>query len=1250
VSEFENQFGLELQEFESKWESGVVAEFASSIPIEARSNTDLLTDLACIDLQNRIQRDRETRVESYVTAFPQLANDDLVLLELIRTEYLFRPDRDLIDAQSYCQRFPHLSRQIEMMFQLEFKGSGPVLDRQASPGWRCSYCNADVAGRDDGETTCKQCGHSIAIGRYELIERIGEGAFGFVYRARDPKLNREVAVKLPRSNRFLTPEESERFLRESRNAAQLDHPGIVRIFDTGRHNGIPYIVSEFIAGQPLSNWLADRELDFRESAEVMVEISDAVAHAHQRGVIHRDLKPSNIMISTDESHLQPRVMDFGLARHSQSDITVTIDGQTVGTPAFMSPEQARGDLAAVGPQSDVYSLGIILFQLLCGEVPFRGNVQMLIQQVIHDDPPSPARFRNRIPRDLETICMKAINREPDGRYGGVKEFGDDLSRWLDGKPIHARPIGTFGKLWRWSRRRPAVATLLFALTIAILAGLAGVTWQWREAEAARIASEADLSDALESVDRVLGHLGSNTLADIPQAKQLRAEVLNDALVFFQRFRQRNPDDPRVAMQVANAHYQVARIQQALGKNTEAARAYQAATEGYEKIQDRAPDREHWLESAAMAHSGFASFLLRQSKREQAQVQQKKCLALRKLLLEEHPKSGKYVAKYATAQADLARTLVKSEAIEAEYEAAVKQLESLVKERDAIGYQRDLARVLNNYAIHLAKVGKNGKAEKYREQAIGLLEKVIADDPNDESKLSIYANCCLQLVKTLREESRTDAAVEYQKKAVAAYQRLTEDYPATPRHRERFASVLREVGSLASVQNRTDDEIEAHESAVRQRETLVALFPNNRGYQWSLVEDLGALSESLVEAGQKSEAEDRLREKLELLRELSDEESLLDRIRLVRGIRDLEKLISTSSSRKKIAESKSLRAESERLISDLNVQQVMASELSNGKKISLLGSLISLAKKEGDLDTIESSYRAKIKLFEEGVKLDPDKLSRRSGLANNWANLGRALRSTDRQEDTVEAYQNAIRIDEELLKADPESATYASQLIGHSSSLGQLLMVGGKPAEAANVIRRSLELAKKLSSERNGETFRQVRVVLAYTQLGDALAMESKDFAGALAAYEEAVAMSEVLRQQPDMEKYEGLVLNAAAWFLVTCPDESLRDPKRALELARQATSINPENANQVSTLAFAFYENGDYDAAIENFEKSTQLSADLAPLNVLMTALAQAKSGKIETARRSLAEAIRLNKSNATEPELFEIYRQEAEQIIQRDK
>ncbi len=1214
---------LALKAFESAWESGVVGDFANSIPTEANSNTELLTDLACIDLQNRIQHDADTRVESYTTAFPQLADDDLVILELIRTEYSFHPDRDSLNSDVYCERFPHLSHQIEMMFQLEFTGS------------------------NGGQAPISQASR---IARYELCERVGQGAFGYVYRARDPKLDRDVAVKIPRTSHFLLPEESERFLRESRNAAQLDHAGIVKVFDTGRHNGTPFIVSELVEGLTLSELVANHEFEFKDAASIALELAHALQHAHGRGVVHRDLKPANIMTSGDLQNLQPRVMDFGLARRDQSDVTVTMEGQAIGTPAYMSPEQAQGDLAAVGPQSDVYSLGVILYQLLCGEVPFRGNVQMLLQQVINDDPMPPSRFRSRIPIDLETVCMKAIHREPAGRYKNMQELGDDLQRWLSGEPVRARPIGAIGKIWRWCRRRPAIAALTCTLALSVMAGVAGIAWQWREAEFARMASEADLSDALESVDRVLGHLGSDTLADVPQAKQLRADVLNDALVFFQRFRKRNPDDPRVAMQVANAHHQVARIQYALGKHEAAGKAFKEAVDGYLKIKDRAPDRPQWQEAAATAHSSYASFLRNQSEREQAVEQQRKCLAIRKVLRDENLDSGKLAAKFATAQADLGRTLTEPNEVKAQYEPAIKQLVALTKKHKGIGYKHDLARVLNNYSIFLSRIGENGKTEDYREQAIELLELVVANNPKDEKKRSNYANCCLQLVKHLRKESRLSAAAKYQKKAVAAYQKLTEDFPATPRHRDRFATVLSEVGIFARTQKRYADELKAYREAVQQREILVALFPGNRDYQGALVADLDDLAKTLVAQDQRADAEVRLREKLALHRRLATDGSVRDKIRLAMGLRDLGSLLSKSKSKRKVEESKSVRNESERLVEDFSIEQVSRLDLSNTEKLKVLGSLVSLAKRDNELEQVDQLYRAKIKLYEEDAAADPNSLGPLAQLANHWFYLGESLYALRKLDDSIEAFSKAIPLDEKLLQKDPDSSIYASRLISHSSKLGHVLYFNGKPSEAVNVLQRSLDIAKTLYEERQNESFRNVRVLFAYLQLGDALSMEQVDFTAALAAYEQAISMCDILKNQPGFEKLEAKVLNSLAWLLLTCPDESLRDVSRAIDLSKQSIEMTPENGGHISTYALALYERGEYAESIKQFELSSKRNESLSPLNTLIIAMSKAKLDQPEAAKASYQQAIRLSKAIPSEPGLFEQYRQQAEKIIPLDK
>ena len=1236
-----------IEAFESAWESGVVQDFESSIPPQARGNTELLVELAFVDLEHRIQHDTETRVESYTTAFPQLASDNLVLLELIRTEYTFRKDRDSQDAESYCQRFPQLRREIELMFQLEFNQSGDSHTRGNTADWRCTACNSVIEGRAEGETCCCDCGQPIAIGRYDLLERVGQGAFGYVYRARDPKLDRVVAIKVPRSSQFLMPEESERFLRESRNAAQLDHPGIVRVFDTGRHDGIPYIVSEFVAGQPLSKRIAESEFEFRDSATLVAEIADAVSHAHQRGVIHRDLKPANIMTGAGPNRIEPRVMDFGLARRDQSDVTVTLEGQAIGTPAFMSPEQARGDLAAVGPKSDVYSLGVVLFQLLCGEVPFRGNVQRLIQQVVHDDPPPPSRFRNRIPRDLETVCMKAINRDPVARYDGVAELRDDLNRWLDGKPIRARRIGPVGTVYRWCCRRPTIAALLAVLMLSLFAGVSGVTWQWRKAEIARTASEADLSDALESVDKVLSHLGSDVLADIPQAKQLRSEVLSDALVFFERFRKRNPDDPRVEMQVARAHYQVARIQSALGKKAEAREGYAAAVAGYEKLEGRAPDTEKWLEEKAWAHSRYASFLKIAGEHDAARKQQRECLKLRMRLHEENPKSGEYAAKFASAKADLGRMLTNANEAEANFDAAIEQLEGLLKDHKGKGgYQPHLARILNNYAIYLTGKGKLGRAEKTRGRAIELLEALIASGESSESRRALYANCCLQLVKSMRGESRLKAALEYQQKAVAAYQSLTEDFPATPKHRGRLATLMSEIAGLARVQKRFDDELKACEEAVIQRKTLVALFPSNDSYKRKLAVDLGDLAGALSASDRKPDAEDRLREKLKLRRLLAEKGSIQSQIDLAVEMRDFALLISKSKSKKKKEEAETLRKESDDVMSKISRDDILATTLSNGRKLGLLDSLSRYVRDENDLEELEKVYRAKIKIYEEGVKLNPEKITRRYGLAKNWYYLAEMLRKTDRKDEAIAAYRKAISLDEQLLKDDPDSASYSSQLISHSSSLGVMLYYGGQPGEGAKVIRRSLDVAKKLFEERQNEGFRQMRVVMAYLQLGEALAIEGTDFQASIDAHNEAVSLLDIVKSQKGMEQFEATVLRSASWLLVTCPDETLRDPKRALELSRRAVKIWPDKASVVAGLGFALYETGDFKAAIEALTKASQLDNRGSALNTMLIALCHARSGDLEQAKRVYDKAVELNAEQPSEPELFEIYREIAMPLV----
>ncbi len=359
---------------------------------------------------------------------------------------------------------------------------------------------------------------------YQIVDQLGQGGMGIVYKARQLALKREVALKVIKAGSYAGPEHLARFRAEAESAARLQHPNIVQVHEVGEWRAgdssppLPFIALEFVDGGSLANKLAGQPLPPRVAAQLSETLARAMHYAHQHGIVHRDLKPGNILLQRSEirgqksagrqattipsdlcpltSDLWPKISDFGLAKQLHQDSSQTHTGQVLGTPNYMAPEQALGKIKEIGPVSDVYALGALLYETMTGRPPFTGASMLeILEQVRSQEPVPPTRLQPRLPRDLETICLKCLQKEPRKRYADAQQLADDLHRYLAGEPIHARPTPAWERVGKWARRRPDLATSIVLLVLITALGFGLVYWKWRDAEARREEAERARRDA-----------------------------------------------------------------------------------------------------------------------------------------------------------------------------------------------------------------------------------------------------------------------------------------------------------------------------------------------------------------------------------------------------------------------------------------------------------------------------------------------------------------------------------------------------------------------------------------------------------------------------------------------------------------------------------------------------------------------------------------------------------------------------------
>jgi tetratricopeptide (TPR) repeat protein len=645
---------------------------------------------------------------------------------------------------------------------------------------------------------------------------------GSVYKARDEALDRVVALKLPRAGELAAAgPERDRFLREARSAAQLRHASIVSVHEVGEEGGLPYLVSEFVEGVTLADVLSAKRLSAQEAARLLADVADALHFAHEHGVVHRDVKPSNIMVGPDG---RPQVMDFGMAKRDAGETTMTVEGQVLGTPAYMAPEQARGEAHAVDGRADVYSLGVILYQLLTGEVPFRGTARMLLHQVLNDEPRPPRKLNDRIPRDLETVCLKAMAKEPGRRYRTAAALAEDLRRFLDGKPILARPAGRIERGVRWCSRNRALATTSGAAVVFLLGGTAAATAfairaennaeqeratlrklteaDQREREARVMAEESGQHAAAryrlarEAVDSFHTQVSESQELKSRDLEGLRTKLLEEAGKFYEKFAREEGDEPEIRAERGRAYRRLGHIYGETGQRDRAEAAFQQALAVQRRLADDAHNEPRFRFDLVQTYNEYAEYHWDSGNWTSrpcvpAIEATQRALPIIRELVRTHPDVPEYRFELATAL-NIMGTL--DEPREGVWKEALEVAKGLTTEFPGVPrYQHFLALMHNQLGYVWTNSGHYDQAESTLEAGLEVARPLTRDFPGDSEYLNTV--CCLfaNVARLRAKTDRPDGAVAAARDSVNFARKAADVHPSVVAWQY---SLTRSLNSLA----------------------------------------------------------------------------------------------------------------------------------------------------------------------------------------------------------------------------------------------------------------------------------------------------------------------------------------------------------------------------------------------------------------------------------------------------------------------
>ncbi len=734
------------------------------------------------------------------------------------------------------------------------------------------------------------------FGDYEIEKELGRGGMGVVYKARQVSLNRPVALKMIKAGVLADESELRRFQNEAEAVALLDHPGIVPVYEVGDHDGQRYFSMRLIDGGNLAEELAQFKDDPQATATLLVEIAEAVQHAHTRGILHRDLKPANVLI---DSSGHPHITDFGLAKRIEDDLEMTATGQVMGTPAYLSPEQASGRKGSITTATDVYGLGAIFYALLTGKAPFTGETVIeTLDAVRARTPDRPTQYNAQIPRDLETIALKCLEKDPRRRYSSAQSMADDLKNWLNSRPISARRVSATERAWLWCKRKPTVAGLAATAVLASVCGITAVIAVQARANQALLRKNDDLSLAnlrittansnlFAANERVKqrfelandairlfeGEVGDDLILKEDQFKPLRDRLLRNAAAFYTKLEELLKDQPDVASRKAlgDAYFQLGELTEKISDQAAALEMHRKALAVRRELSSL-PDADVVIK-LDMARSLKAIGMLQKRSGDVPGA---------KVTLEEGMRLAKQAANEATGNEEAQRVAGMSQHYygtvledSGDHAGALALNDQVVAIRQKLAdahpddsqLKSELANTYNNIGLNLSGLARRVEAVDSYRKAEAIYQKLADSNPNAPRFRKDLADTISNLQLMLSNMGKTRESLDQGRRGLAILDKLIRENPSVTDYQRSLAMFHHNCGARLKELGDNAAAIEECKAAVKIQEKLVDDNPTVTHFQQDLANTLGALAVAQTSNGDNAGAKDSFRKGLEIKEKL-----------------------------------------------------------------------------------------------------------------------------------------------------------------------------------------------------------------------------------------------------------------------------------------------------------------------------------------------------------------------------------------------